>query len=72
MFIGIDLGTSSIKMILINHDQNIIATAHEKLRVISPQDGYNEQNPVEWILASEKCLAIFQYFIVLNCESVSS
>ena len=27
MFIGIDLGTSSVKMILVDHDQNILATS---------------------------------------------
>ena len=53
MFIGIDLGTSSLKMILTNHDQNILASAQEKLTVKSPQDGYNEQNPIEWILATK-------------------
>ncbi len=56
MFIGIDLGTSSVKMILIDHEQNILATSNSSLTVQSPQDGYNEQNPQEWIDATIECL----------------
>ena len=35
MYIGIDLGTSSVKMILIDSNQNIIATANSGLTVQS-------------------------------------
>ena len=45
MYIGIDLGTSSVKMILIDSDQKILATANSNLSVQSPKDGYNEQDP---------------------------
>jgi xylulokinase len=60
MFIGIDLGTSSVKMILINHEQKILATSHANLSVQSPQDGYNEQDPQEWIEATETCLSLLK------------
>ena len=56
MFIGIDLGTSSVKTILIDHNQKILTTAHFSLTVHSPQDGYSEQDPKEWIKATESCL----------------
>jgi len=56
MYIGIDLGTSGVKTILIDHKQYIISTAYAKLDVHSPQDGFNEQNPEDWIRASENCL----------------
>ena len=49
MYIGIDLGTSSVKMILVDVDQNIIATSNSSLSIQSIADGYNEQNPKEWI-----------------------
>ena len=55
MFIGIDLGTSSVKMILIDHQQKIITSAHSNLSVQSPKDGYNEQDPKQWIKATEDC-----------------
>jgi len=56
MYIGIDLGTSGVKTILIDHKQHIISTAYAKLDVHSPRDGFNEQNPEDWIQASENCL----------------
>jgi xylulokinase len=56
MFIGIDLGTSSVKMILTDHEQNILATSNSPLTVQNPKDGYSEQNPQEWIDASIECL----------------
>ena len=55
MFIGIDLGTSSIKMILIDQSQNILATANSSLTVQSPHDGFSEQNPQEWIDSTMEC-----------------
>ena len=55
MFIGIDLGTSSIKMILIDQNQKILATATSSLTVQSPKDGFSEQNPQEWIDSTMKC-----------------
>ena len=56
MFIGIDLGTSSVKMILIDNQQNILATSNSILTVQAPKDGYSEQNPQEWIKATTECL----------------
>ncbi len=55
MFIGIDLGTSSVKMILLNGNQNIIATTNSNLSVQSPKNGYSEQNPQDWINATLEC-----------------
>ena len=56
MFIGIDLGTSSVKMILVDYKQNILATSNTSLTVQNPKDGYSEQNPSEWIDATVECL----------------
>ena len=56
MFIGIDLGTSSIKMILIDQKQNILLHANSSLTVQSPKDGFSEQNPQEWIDSTMECL----------------
>ena len=58
MFIGIDLGTSSVKMIIVDHDQNILATADSPVSVQNPKDGYSEQNPEEWINATLECLSL--------------
>ena len=55
MYIGIDLGTSSVKAILIDTNQKILATAHSTLNTHSPKDGFSEQNPEEWIEATFNC-----------------
>ena len=60
MYIGIDLGTSSIKMILVDNEQNILATANANLTIQTSKDGYSEQNPKEWIQASTNCLEILK------------
>ena len=61
MFIGIDLGTSSIKMILIDQNQKILATANSTLTVQSPKDGFSEQNPQEWINSTMECLEALKF-----------
>ena len=57
MYIGIDLGTSSVKLILIDKNQNILASASCNLTSQNLKDGYSEQNPKEWISATKKCLS---------------
>src|SRR5262245_27674378 len=52
MFIGIDLGTSSIKSILIDGDGRLIATASEALQVSRPAPGHSEQDPESWYQAT--------------------
>ena len=56
MYIGIDLGTSSVKIILIDNNQNILASSNANIKVSSPKDGYNEQDPYDWIKSTEDCL----------------
>ena len=55
MFIGIDLGTSSVKAILINSNQNTLASHTEPIELLNPKNGYYEQNPEEWIKATFLC-----------------
>jgi xylulokinase len=56
MFIGIDLGTSGVKALLIDDNQNIIASGNASLEVMRPHSGWSEQNPADWILATQKAL----------------
>ena len=42
-------------MILINQNQKIIATASSSLTIQSPNDGFSEQNPQEWIDSTMEC-----------------
>lgn len=47
-YLGIDLGTSSVKLLLVDEKGNIIKTASRKYPLIFPKDGWSEQNPSDW------------------------
>lgn len=53
MYIGLDLGTSGLKGILIGEDQAVIAEATAPLTVQRPNEGWSEQAPSDWISAAE-------------------
>ncbi len=55
-FIGIDLGTSSLKAILINEDQDVLAEHTVPLTVERLHDGWSEQNPQSWCDAAVTAL----------------
>ena len=48
MYLGLDFGTSSVKGVLIDATQKIIATASAPLKVSRPHPGWSEQNPEDW------------------------
>lgn len=56
MYLGLDLGTSGLKALLIDADQSIIAEATAPLAVIRPKDGWSEQDPASWLSAAEAAL----------------
>lgn len=56
MYLGIDIGTSGVKTILIDEEQNIITSAHCELKVSRPKVGWSEQDPEEWIKATSNTL----------------
>ncbi len=56
MYLGIDLGTSGVKLLLIDADQHPIAEAAAPLSVQRPRSGWSEQDPATWITATEAAL----------------
>lgn len=56
MFIGLDLGTSSLKAILIDVNQNVLAEHTVPLSVQRPHDGWSEQDPRSWESAARDAL----------------
>ncbi|ACB97348.1 xylulokinase [Beijerinckia indica] len=52
MFLGIDIGTSAVKSVLVDADERILATASEPLQVSRPQPGWSEQDPDSWVSAT--------------------
>ncbi|MCF7700817.1 xylulokinase [Loktanella sp. M215] len=53
MYIGLDLGTSGLKGIVIDDAQNVLAEATAPLTVQRPHDSWSEQDPASWITAAE-------------------
>ena len=47
-YLGIDLGTSSIKAVLIDDQLNVLANASSPLTISHPHLSYSEQNPSDW------------------------
>lgn len=52
MYLGIDLGTSAVKTVLVDSAQRVIASESHPLTIASPQPGYFEQDPAHWIDAA--------------------
>jgi len=57
MYLGLDLGTSSLKAMMIDDQQKIVAVATADLDVTRPHDGWSEQAPEDWIEACEAVMA---------------
>jgi xylulokinase len=55
-FLGIDLGTSGVKVLLIDGDQKIVGSANANLDVQRPHAGWSEQRPADWLTATEAAI----------------
>lgn len=48
MYLGIDIGTSSVKTVLFDRGQRLLAQASEPLTIQRPHPGWSEQDPEAW------------------------
>lgn len=60
MYLGLDLGTSSVKAMLIDDAQQVIGVGHAALTVQRPHPGWSEQAPGDWLRATEEAVAALQ------------
>jgi xylulokinase len=51
-YIGIDLGTSAVKLLLVAPDGSILNGVTKEYPIYYPQSGWSEQNPKDWLLAT--------------------
>ena len=51
-YIGIDLGTSSVKLLLVAADGAILNSVTKEYPIYYPQSGWSEQNPEDWLKAT--------------------
>ncbi|WP_434389502.1 xylulokinase [Melittangium boletus] len=56
MYLGIDVGTSSVKAVLVDAREHILASASAALDVDRPHPGWSEQDPDAWIRGCEQVL----------------
>jgi len=60
MYLGIDLGTSSVKTVLMDENQTVIASATASMDVSRAATGWSEQDPASWISGMETTLGELQ------------
>jgi xylulokinase len=53
-YLGLDIGTSGTKALVMDSDANVVATATEAHGISAPKPGWSEQTPAEWYDASCK------------------
>ena len=56
MYIGIDLGTSGVKAILLSEQGTVLASQTEKLTVSRPHPLWSEQDPLHWWQATDRAI----------------
>ena len=59
MYLGLDLGTSGLKALLVNENSSVIGLTEIPYKVSRPRKGWSEQNPNDWIVA---CKGVFKFF----------
>lgn len=48
MYIGVDLGTSAVKLLLMDADGTVLKTVSKEYGLSFPHPGWSEQNPLDW------------------------
>ena len=48
LYIGVDLGTSAVKLLLVNERGDILGEVSKEYPVYYPHSGWSEQNPADW------------------------
>ena len=56
MYLGIDLGTSSLKVVLLDSEEQVFATASVSLTVEHPHPNWSEQDPHAWWQALDQAM----------------
>jgi xylulokinase len=55
--VGIDVGTTAVKAIAIDADGTVLDRTEESYALSTPQPGWSEQDPDDWVRATERALA---------------
>ena len=72
LFIGLDIGTTNVKGLLVNTDGKILRRASRPLKLHSPRPGWNEQDPNAWWRAATEVLRELSSDVDGKIVSISS
>ena len=56
MYLGIDIGTSSVKAVIVDEHDVVVEQASFPLTVSRPQPGWSEQDPLDWWTATQSAV----------------
>ena len=59
-FLGLDIGTSSVKALLVDIEQRVVAEASTPLSVSRPHPLWSEQDPSDWVEGVEAAVAVIR------------
>jgi len=54
--VGLDVGTTGVKAIAVTPEGEVVSSAEEGYQLSTPQPGWSEQDPEDWLLATERAL----------------
>ena len=57
MYLGIDLGTSAVKIVITDDNDTILAESVEAIGISRPHPLWSEQDPLEWWAATQRAMA---------------
>src|SRR5271165_1370003 len=66
MHLGIDLGTSGVKAVVIDEAGEVVAQSTAPLTVSRPQPLWSEQDPADWWRATQSAIAQLRTEIALD------
>lgn len=70
-YIGLDLGTSGLKGLLVDENGKIIKEKSVSYSVYYPHDGWSEQNPEDWLTAAHSVLSALAEGVEKEVRGVS-
>ena len=56
MYLGIDIGTTGVKVLLLDQNHGVIGSCSAPLTLSRPASGWSEQNPEDWINATSQAI----------------
>lgn len=70
MFLGLDIGTSGVKAVVIDHAGSVVAHSRRSLTVSRPQPTWSEQDPAIWWANTDEAVQALPGDLRANVEAI--